>query len=284
MTKILAFSGGSTKGVGIAAIGVSVMERYNPDVIIGMSVSAIFAIPLAMKKNTLIKRAMLSFELKDIFGKNPPLNKKNNFISWIAFFRIIRGKTSLGKQDELIKYIGQYLTEDLFNEYKVGSYPIVYVATCNYSSGLVELHNLKKESYTNALRIIQASCNLPILINGINLNNYIHFDAGIVRANASIDFIKNNIVSECISIYATAEEIPKILYKEKNILDPIKRTLSILIKSISVKDIETEYYLCKEKGIKLKQIFFKTSLDSLYDTDIDERIIDWNNGIKQGEL
>ena len=214
--KVLSFTGGSTQGVGLSAIGCGIMQKgYEPDIIIGESVSSIFAIPLAMKKMWLIKKAMLKFRLKDIFGKYKPLNKANTFPSIRGLWRLITGKDSLGKQDKLISYIKRYLTEKLFNEWKEGvygdKYPEVLVATTNLNTMRLEYFHLSDYSYENALNIILASCNIPVLINGIKINGCYHYDGGLIKANAGIEFLKHNqrIIKEYRSVWARSKT-PKV--------------------------------------------------------------------------
>lgn len=287
--KVLSFTGGSVQGVGLAGIGCGIMETYEPDVIIGTSVSAIFAIPLAMRKTELIKKAMLSFDRKAIFGKYPPLNKKNSFLSLSGFFRMITGKDSLGKQDALIDFIKLYLTKDLFEAWKnlkeKSLVPYVIIATTNYTYGTIDYWNLSEYNYEAALQIILASCNIPVLINGIKLGNNYHFDGGVISAQSGKHYLQNYRwnITEWRSVWARPKHI--VLQKEftpKNVLNVTARSLELMIKNESLESEFLENLICSANKIEHRKYFFKTELDSLYDTDLHEREADWNNGLKIG--
>lgn len=261
--KILSFTGGSTKGVGLSAIGIGVMEHYEPNLIIGESVSAIFAIPLVMKEYSLIKDVMFKFSEKDIFGKYKPLNKTHTFPSIRGLFRLIIGKNSLGTQDMLVNYIKNYLTKELFEEWKLNSKVDVLVATTNYNSGLLEYFNLKDYNYKQSLNIILASCNIPILINPIKINNQTHFDGGVIKANPGIDFLRLN--SDKIShYYSVWNRVNDINFKEKifkedfnqnKIVNILGRSVSLMIQNQSLDNEYLEDLICSKYNITHKKYF-----------------------------
>lgn len=287
MSKVLSFTGGSVQGVGLSAIGCGIMETYEPDIIIGTSVSAIFAIPLAMRKTDIIKEAMLNFNTKSIFGKYAPLNKKNTFPSLRGVFRIITGKDSLGKQDALIDFIKQYLDKDLFLKYQNGKYADVLVATTNYTYGTIDYWNLKEIScYETVLKIILASCNIPVLINGIKLGNNYHYDGGVISAQSGKHFLLANkyVIKEWRSVWARPKQIEiRKDFTPKNVLNVASRSLELMIKNESLESEYLEDLICKENRIEHRKYFFKTELDSLYDTDLNERTIDFSNGLEIGK-
>lgn len=285
MSKILSFTGGSVQGVGLSAIGVGIMETYNPDVIIGTSVSAIFAIPLAMRRTATIKEAMLSFDLKSIFGKYPPLNKKNTLPSFRGVLRALSGKDSLGKQDALIDFIKVYLTEIDFLKWQrnviIQESPNVLIACTNFNTGKIEYFDLSYFRYEEALKIILASCNIPVLINGIEIGSNYFYDGGVISAQSGTEFLKTNFkyITEYKSVWNRAAE-PKIQteFIPKNIISVTKRSVELMIKNESHQAEYLETLICETNGIKHQKYFFETELDSLYDTDIDERKLDWENG------
>jgi len=286
--KVLSFTGGSTRGVGLSAIGLGIMETYEPDVIIGESVSAIFAIPLAMKKKQMIKTAMLNFTQKDVFGKFAPLNKKHSAPSFRGFFRAISGKESLGKQDALVDYIKKFLTKELFDEYVNGNYADVLVACVNYNTGLLEYFDLNQYEYEKALQIILASCNIPVLINGVKIGGCYYYDGGVISAQSGKQYLKDNAesITEFRSLWAraAADKFKVKLstdYKPTNILKPITRSVKLMIASESLESEYLEDLLCKVNRIEHRKYFFETELDSLYDND-DDKYLDWNNGLKIG--
>lgn len=285
--KVLSFTGGSVQGVGLAAIGSGIMETYKPDVIIGTSVSAVFAIPLAMRKTELIKNAMLGFNQKDIFGKYAPLNEKNTFPSFRGFLRVIALKDSLGKQDNLIDFVKGFLTKEMFAEWQNGDYANVLVATTNYSTGEINYFDLRSYKYENALDVILASCNIPVLINGIKLGNSYHYDGGVISAQSGKDFLKDHQFSirEWRSVWARPKflrpEIYKV-FKPTNVAQVASRSLRLMIANESFESEYLEGLICRVNEIEHRKYFFKTELDSLYDTDLNERILDWENGLRIG--
>ena len=291
--KVLSFTGGSVQGVGLSAIGVGIMETYKPDVIIGESVSAIFAVPLALNKHRVIKDAMMSFTKKDIFGKFPPLGNKDKGPSVRGLFRMLTGKESLGKQDALVKYIKKYLTEDMFNDWvdeqKRGLAARVLVATTNFNTGLLEYFSLSDYHYKGALNIILASCNIPVLINSVNFRGDYHYDGGLIRAQSGTEFLKaySNDIMEWRSVWNRPNKKRTIdllseNFTPKSILSVAGRSLKLMIKNESLQAEYIEDLVCKSNLIEHRKYFFETELDSLYDADLSEKIIDWNNGIKIG--
>jgi predicted acylesterase/phospholipase RssA len=290
MHKVLSFTGGSTQGVGLSAIGVGILEHYEPTTIIGESVSAIFAIPLAMKQIDAIKEAMLSFTKDDIFGKYKPLNKKDSFPSLRAIFRILSGKNSLGKQNALRKYIKNYLTEDLFNEWKNNCSINVIVATTNYNTGQLQLFDLRKFNYLYSLDIILASCNIAVLINPISIMGEMHYDGGMIRANPGVEFIKDNgaSIESYYSVWnrpnseTSKGELYKPNFKSKNIFNVSARTFYLMTKNQSLDSELLGDLLCNKYNITSRKYFLDTELDSLYDSDYEERILDWEKGLEIG--
>jgi hypothetical protein len=288
--KVLSFTGGSTQGVGLSAIGIGILEKYNPNIIIVESVSAIFAIPLILKRNNILKSAMMEFTKDDIFGKYKPLNKKDSFVSFRAFFRVLFGKESLGKQDALVVYIKKYLTEKMYLEWKNNSNCDILVATANYTTGLLEYFNLRDYCYDEALNIILASCNIPVIINGISIDNDYHYDGGILKANPGIEYLKNECknISHYYSVWnrPNSTDSIELLYEKfrpKSIVNVFARTLELMIKNQSLSNEYLEDSLCEINNIKHKKYFFKTSLSSLYDSDLKDKLIDWQNGLDIGK-
>lgn len=293
--KVLSITGGSTQGVGLSAICVGMIEKgYKPDVIIGESVSAIFAIPLAMGDFFLIKNAMMSFTKNDIFGAFPPLGKKDKGPSVRGVFRLLSGKQSLGTQDALVDYIRLFLTEEVFYNWKVlsksGKCAKVLVATANFNTGLLEYRGLALYSYEEALDIILASCNIPVLIDSVELDGGYHYDGGIIKAQSGTEFLKDSFwnINEWRSVWnrPDAERTKEMMRKEfvpSNIIKVAGRSLELIIKNESLQAEYLEDLICKGNNIKHKKYFFETELDSLYDADLWEKEIDWRNGLKIGK-
>ncbi len=290
--KILSFTGGSVQGVGLSAIGISILKSgYVPDVIIGESVSAIFAIPLAMRKFDVIKEAMFNFNQKTIFGKFPPLNKKGKFLSLKGVFRFLSGKNSLGKQDALVPFIKQYLTKEMFIEYYNGDFADVIIATANYNTSSLQYWNLKEiDDYNVVIKLILASCNIAVLINPIEINGDYHYDGGMISAQSGTRYLKENKknISEWRSVWNRPELLQFMIetqnhkWKPKNILEVGKRTVELLYNTTSIDSETDEMYICVKENIQYKTYHLDTETKGLYDTNKDNLLADWENGKKIG--
>ena len=163
------------------------------------------------------------------------------------------------------------------------------VATVNFSSGTLEYHDLSQYSYEKALESILASCNIPILANGISIKGHYHYDGGVLSSQAGLEYLKSNRkkIKEFTSVWARGPKVqvekewsPKGLSK---MLSVGSRAFEILIKDHNSSGEWIEDYICKMESIKHKKYFFQTELDSIYDLDMEERVADWENGLRLGK-
>lgn len=281
--KILSITGGSTKGAGLYGIALGIMETWKPDLIVGMSVSSIFAIPLAM--NIDVSNNLIYSSNKEIFGRFKPVGKKGN-ISFRGLFRVLLGK-SMGKQDELKETIRSIITPNIFYEYKnkcekneVPKIDIVYV---NYNKATIETSRLHKLEYEEMLNNIMASSNMPLYTNSVIVNNDICYDGGIMVANYAYNYIDSEEI-RCIWARPDIETDRKNIYtklKDK-FIPTLFRTIELQNKSISYQNESMINLLCEKNNIKIRHYHLNSGLESFYDTDVIERKLDYENGLILG--
>ncbi len=120
MKNALHGSGGSTKGVGIYEVWKKLIltYKYEPQLISGISVSAILALPVAMNKWAEMDKVMDEFTLETIFNE-VPVNEKGN-LTLKALFRGIRGK-SLGKQENIIRLLDTIVGKEEFDKFRTST-------------------------------------------------------------------------------------------------------------------------------------------------------------------
>ena len=104
--------------------------------------------------------------------KVPAFNKKGK-VTLRGIWRALIGCNSLGLQDTT-HYIKQFITAKMFNIYKAGMFPAIYVSVTNYYTGHLEYINLKHLSYTDAVQWIEASARMPVFTQPCNYKTARH--------------------------------------------------------------------------------------------------------------
>lgn len=275
--KVLNLSGGGTKIGAIfgAAETVILNKGYKPDIVSGISAGAILTVPIALGKFDELREIVTNFDLKTFFS-NPPVNKKGK-ITFRALLNIFR-KTYLGRQDNLLKRLSELVTEENFQDYKKGSYPICIIGTVDLATGKKFVYNCKELLYEEYLKLVLASASIPVFTPYVSFRlpytNYHPNELFLVDGGVRNHILSNEVIlnypkiNTCISIYSRAKDyrINKD-YSPKNILDVLNRTIDIMNIQISKADEKLEKELCKNLQINLYQIFIPSVMKSVYDTD-----------------
>lgn len=272
----LGISGGSTKIAGLTGAAFELLEKYNyrPDVISGVSAGSILALPMVLGKWDMLEKTVKHIKLSDFFDI-APVNEKGKF-TFKALLRVIFGKSSLGRQKNLVKKIKEFVSAEEFLNYQHNvKYPIIYIGTVDFKTGSRCYFNLKDKTITYAkfLQIILASSSIPIFAEPVYLNHdnkdMILFDGG-VRDHIGTGYVLENVkgITETISIYSRPENyVTDNDWKDKNVLNVLERYVDITNIEVSKSDEKFEDMICLEQNIKQRKIFLPKILTSLYDVD-----------------
>jgi predicted acylesterase/phospholipase RssA len=271
--NLLSISGGSTKIAGLAGAIDSLVNKfkYKPDVIVGTSAGSILSLPIALGYWALIKRVTTNFTLDQIFSVSP-VNKKGE-ISLIGKLRVLFGKNSLGKQDNLIKTLRGLITEKDFNKYLRGDYPTIYIGMVNFNTGSRKYQNIKECTYEEYLNCVMASTSIPYAVEPVFIKGEYYFDGG-TRDHIGSHWVMENIdgITENVSVFSRPENFSSLLdtsWKPKNIFSVFERDQDIRVLEISKKDEKLEKLIAEDKNIKHTAIFIPKVLNGLYDTNKD---------------
>lgn len=266
--KLLALSGGSTKGAGILGLCEALLKTgKNYDHIIGTSVGAILAVPVAMEKFKVVKEIFLNLELSDFFNTCPV--KNNGDINTVpALIQLIKSKYAIGDMSKLKDLISSVIDEDTFYKYVLEDYPTCYVATVDLVTGQHCIINLKKCSYDMYLEYVLASSSIPVFTEPVEINDHIFYDGGIRSHVAAIELLKKYPYTECTVVFARPQDYKlDVAWKPKNIIDILQRTIDIMNIEISKKDENDIIRHCEKNCISCNIYYLPTVLTSLYDTD-----------------
>jgi len=277
--KLLDGSGGSTKGVGIYnAWKVAVVENgYKPDVISGVSVSALISVPFSLGKYQELERLFDKFTLDSIFTDSP-INKKGK-ITRKAAFRALLGYPSLGVMGSLEKMLRGIVNESEFYIYQQDpKYPVCYILAIDFKTTKRVLINLKEvETYEDFIKYTVASATIPVYAEGVRWRDQILYDGGVRDHSIGYLLCEKLPITECISVWSRPKKpkqgeqreelLSEACWDDKNVISVGERALEILQLDNSEQDEDKLEDVCFHNRVKLKSIHLPIVLTSLYDTD-----------------
>jgi|GEM_PF-380619 len=297
--KHLGISGGGTKIAGLygAAETIIFSKGYRPDIISGISAGAILAVPLAMamKKPELrakIRKMVLNPTMKQIFDI-PPTNQKGKLRIFNAILRLVCGKSSFGSQANLKKTLGALITEELFHEYVSDEdFPICIVGTVDFYTGKNFYFNLKEQTYSNFLELVNASASLPIFTTGYAFDGVLKdfegksstnskallFDGGVRDHSPTQRILKSTMFKSKIAETGTIFSRPKLLkdilnpnnFKAGKIMSILSRYVEITNAEVSKNDEQNEQRLIQASGGKIFDhgiVYLDRVMDEVYEVD-----------------
>ena len=291
--KHLGISGGGTKIAGLFGVAETLMieKNFKPDVISGISAGAILALPLALGKLNDVRKLVLEFKLTDFFS-DPPV-KENGKFTMGALWRVVTGKPYLGKQENLEKKLKAIISEEEFEAYqKDNSKPTCIVGTVDFITGSRYFFNLKKVTYQEFPKVVNASSSLPIFTKGIpltvdNCKTYL-FDGGVRDHIATMYILEESEfkgqIKESVSVFSRPEDF-KVLpddFDDKNVISILSRYVDITNVEISKNDELQINNFCLAKNIKNTMLFLPRVMQSVYDTNPERLKKIYNEGIKEG--
>jgi predicted acylesterase/phospholipase RssA len=257
--KALSMSGGGTKIAGLLGAVEALNEQF--DIIAGVSAGAIMVPIVGCNKIQEAKKVILNLKLSDIFSEKPV--NKNGAITVNAILNVAKGKTYLGKMDNLLVTLSDMITE---LDWHWSAKPIMLVQSVDMEDGHRWIENIKNVSRPEAFRAIKASASIPVFVDGVNS----YFDGGLRNHNPSRAIIERygSELTELVSIYTRPENLSEAIdqeYEPSNVLDVLKRSIEIMSIEISKRDAEYEKEKAKELGFKLSQIFLPIRSNGFYD-------------------
>ena len=269
--KIYNLSGGATKIGGLFAKSERIIKEfgYKPDIISGISSGALLALPIAMGKWDELKLLIHNIKSDNIFD-NSPVNEKGK-ITLKAIWRLLMGKPSLGTQNNLRKTLSSLITEKNFNEYINGKYPKVYIGVTNFNSGGFELISVFDLDYEDYLDYVIASASIPFAVEGVEIDEDIYFDGGVLHHTCSTEVIRKykSKITHCITVFSRPRnmDLSYELFNQIDITQVAKQYENISTAYASIVDQQVEKELCTQYKIKNIQVFCPRVLKSLYDVD-----------------
>jgi len=248
-------SGGGTNFCSLAAMAlVAKSKGIHPKVIIGVSAGAVMAVPLALHMHQQIEDFAKNVTNDQIF-KVSPVNKKGK-ISFKAIFRALTGKNSFGVQD-IKPLIKEVVTKRIFEVYKNGNYADVYILAVDFDKGKRTVFKVKDLTYEQYLQAVSASSRIPVMTQPEIIENVAYYDGGLRDHNAA-NFLLEYLpeINHLVSFYSRPQNyVVERLNSSENIMSVISRTIEILNIELSKNDEYKEKEFCKNRGIKLDQLF-----------------------------
>lgn len=290
--KHMGISGGGTKIAGLFGVAESIIydRGYVPDIISGISAGAILALPLALGKREEIKEQVLNISLNDFFEVSP-IKENGEIKIFNAILKILFGKHYLGDQNNLEKTLAKTISRAEFEAYKLDNTKAVcIVGSVDFYTGSRVYVNLKKVSYDDFLKHVNASASIPIFTPGIALNGPIEdfegekvdfpklllYDGGVRDHSPTNKILASNKsefqVTETTSIFSRPEEIRNILnpknFMPRNLLSILERYVEITNAEVSKNDEVQEKATIQKKGIVDHGTFYLPRImHGVYDVD-----------------
>ena len=292
--KHLGISGGGTKIAGLfgAVEALMLEKKFKPDIISGISAGAILSLPLALGKFAELKDMIQGLALDDFFSSSPV--KQNGGFTLGAYWRILTGKPYLGKQGALEKKLRAIVSEEEFKAYQQdNTKPPCIVGTVDFISGGRKFFNLKKISYAEYPKAVNASASLPIFTHGIKMKyedcDCYLFDGG-VRDHIATAYIlceseyKDEKFEESVSIFSRPEDY-KVLpddFDDKNVIAILSRYVDITNVEVSKNDEFLIDDICNRRSIRNVKLYLPRVLKTVYDTDPVRLNKIYQEGLKEG--
>ncbi len=289
MARVLSLTGASTKigyMFGIVKALLTKGEKY--DVVICTSATAIVMIHALTGNFYNAENLIVNFTDKQIFKGFKPLFN-NGFPTPIAFLRFLTGKNSLGKQAGLYDYLRENISKEMFYKWQNDmNLPDILVYVYNDNTSKTELIPLRNLDYETAMNVIEASSNIPIFINPKRIGFTDFYDGGTITANASTIFLEmNKNVTHLDSIWQ--RKIPTDVQKDLKEIS-LNKWFPLAIGNYFMKlrmlneSVLCEKYqnaLCEIGGVKVRNFYTYTEVDSQYDNQANEKQADIKKGFNE---
>jgi len=269
MKILLDGSGSSTKIRAVYTIfKYLIQERgIKPDVISGVSGTALLGVPIAMGKFKELDEALSDFNL-DTFFSTKPVNEKGK-LTFGALKNIACGNDYLGKMDNLKELFVKIITYDDYESYILSKkYPPVFVCSVDFKTGKKIITNLKTvKRYSVFVNLIISSASIPVFVEPIEISGKILYDGGVRNHSIGAKIMESEKITDAYCIFSRPEDYIIEEYDRGNLIKSLMRTIDIMSVEISKKDEEKQKLIAELRGVELTQIFIPSVLTSLYDVD-----------------
>ncbi len=218
------------------------------DVVIGTSAGALIAPLVALGKYEKVEDAITNITPDKIFNVNP-FTKTGRIKIFNAIFRILTFHRTIGENENLLKLIKTFYTEDDHRLLLVKGKE-VYVTVCNtnradYPSEIVKISEC---SYEDAVKYMWASASVPVVCSLVKIGDYEYADGGITE-NVPLEFLEEKgIIKVDVFLHEVRPE-NEIKPNVKNMFHLAGRFLKWQRKKVQFdqiltidKNIEAEFY------------------------------------------
>ena len=265
---------GGTKVHGIKAVWDKAVfnQGFEPQIISGVSSSAVFSVPYALSIHDLEFRRRVNsffdnFTLNTLF-KIKPISKRNN-LRLRAILRAIIGKSSLGRLrlDEVLR---SFISLKDFVKYQSNDkYANCIVMSVDFKTGNKIVTSMKELSYEEFVLHCLASASVPIYSKPIAINDMTLFDGGVKSLSCAADVIRKYKPSYSLSVFSHPQKnsVQNNQWLPSGVSTVFKRMIEIIISDISTISQEEQKRAAMENDTTLYQVFLPNVLKSEFDTN-----------------
>lgn len=234
MKKVGVFSGGGSFGA--HTVGILNKNRPNYDVTYGCSTGALIAPFAALGDYQLLKDVYTNVTSRDIFTYSP-FNGKGHLSAPRIFWRLIRGKITLGDTTALRNLIKEKFTEQHYDKIKLmGKDVCINVTSMVNKQKRTYYVYLSKVSYEDFCFFMWASTCVPIACSLAQRDVYQYTDGGLTEGipiSRAIEDFANEI-----DVYLHDEiDLENIQRPVENIWHNVARTFGIMREEIKNDDM-----------------------------------------------
>lgn len=232
MKKGLVISGGGSMGAYAGGIVDYLVNECDKDwdIYVGTSAGNLVAPVVATRDIKTLKEGFLNLNMKSIFSLNP-FNKKGKIRIVRAAWRVLRGKTSIGRAGNLRKLIKTFYSED-HHKMSQESGKRVFSVTSNLTEGKIEYKCQQDYSHEDYTDWMYASAAFPIGFEIIKKDGNEYLDGGILE-NRPIQKAIDEGCDEIDVIILSTEGNRMGRYYSDNMIDLAGRLLSMMMNEMS---------------------------------------------------
>lgn len=260
MKKALVISGGGSWGAWgggtIEALKIDQGKEY--DLYVATSTGSLLC-PLASQNSFMkLREAYTAVTQDSIFNVNPFTKKGGvNFLN--AFWRIIRGKKTLGESKNLRDRINTFFPEADFNILKNSNAEVV-VTTVNVTKESLEYKSSKDNTYVDFCDWIFASACSPVFMTLVEKQDCQYVDGGIIEHIPIQYAIEQGATEIDVIIHRTEKNTTVSNSKVNNVFDHFMKIIKIMHRELSTDDVAISKLEAKDKDVKLNLYYIPYQL------------------------
>lgn len=251
MKKALVVSGGGSWGAwgGGTIEALKIDQGKDYDLYVATSTGSLLC-PLASQNSfTKLREAYTAVTQESIFDVNPFTKTGGvNFLN--AFWRVIRGKKTLGESRNLRKRINTFFPEADFNILKESTAEVV-ATTVNVNTETIEYKSSKNNNYEDFCDWIWASACSPVFMTLVEKDGAQYVDGGIIEHIPIQYAIEQGATEIDVIIHRTESNTVVANKKVKNVFDHFMKVIKIMHFELSTDDVAISKLEAKDKDVKL---------------------------------